>query len=115
MPIARIVDADDRAPDVDAAGLDRRRAKKGADERGQKIFEPDARLPDPQLGGEDDAGERGQQARGDEGAGSCSAHRNAVERGGLRIGADRVEIAADRQIFERRSRARRRAPGRSSR
>ena len=42
-------DADDRAPDIDAAGLDRGRAEEGADERGQQIFEADAGLTDPSL------------------------------------------------------------------
>ena len=41
--------ADDGAPDVDPAGLDRRRAEEGADQRGQQIFEADARLADAQL------------------------------------------------------------------
>ena len=52
------------------------------------------------LRGEQDAGEGGEQAGGDEGDDRVAANRHAVERRRLRIGADRVEIAADRQIFE---------------
>src|ERR1700722_4089701 len=54
--------AEYRAPDVDAARLDRGRAEKGADQRGQEIIEPDVRLADPQFGGEDATGKAGDGA-----------------------------------------------------
>ena len=52
MPIGEDQDADDGAPDIDAARLDGGRAEEGADQGGQQIFEPDIRLADAQLGGE---------------------------------------------------------------
>ena len=93
-------DADERAPDIDAAGLDRGRAEEGADQGRQQVFEADAGLADAQLRGEQHAGQRRQAARGDEGADDEAADRDAVERRGLRVGADGVEVAADRQVFE---------------
>ena len=50
-----------------------------------------------QLCGEHAAGEAGDQRRGDEHADDVGAHRDAVERGGLFVGADGVDVAADRQ------------------
>ena len=67
-----MVDADDGAPDVDAARLDRGRAEKRADKRRQQIFEADAGLADAQARGEQNAGESGQQPRRDEGVRSYS-------------------------------------------
>ena len=89
-----------RAPDVDATRLDGGGAQKGADQRRQQIFEPDARLPDAQLGREQDACDPGQSAGGHEGRDRVALHRNAVERRRFRIGADRIEVSADRKIFE---------------
>ena len=54
-------DADERAPDIDAAGLDRGRAEEGADQGRQQIFEADAGLADAQLGGEQHAGDGGER------------------------------------------------------
>ena len=100
MPTARMIDADDRAPDVDPPRLDRGRAEEGADQRRQQEFEPDAGLADAQLGGEQNAGEGGQRARGDEGADDVFARRDAVQLRRARVGADGVEVAADRAVFE---------------
>ncbi len=97
MPTARIDDAEHRAPDVDPAGLDRGRPEEGADQRRQQIVETDIRLADAQLGGQHAAGEAGNQAGGDEHADDVGAHRNAVQRGRLLVGADRIDVAAERQ------------------
>ncbi len=61
-------DADDRAPDVDAARLDRGRAEEGADQGRQQVFQADAGLADPQAGRQQQAGEGAERARHHEGA-----------------------------------------------
>ena len=95
MPTARMSDAEHRAPDVDPARLDRRRAEEGADQRRQQEVEADIGLADAELGGEDAAGEAGDQRRGDEDADDVGADRDAVQRRGLLVGADGVDVAAD--------------------
>ena len=90
-------DAEHGAPDVDPARLDGRRAEEGADERRQQVVEADIRLPDPELRGEHAASEARDQRRGDEDADNVVAHRNTVQRRRLFVGADRVDMAAERQ------------------
>ena len=90
-------DAEYRAPDVDPAGLDRGRAEECANERRKQIVEADIRLADPELGGEHAAGESGDQPGGDKHADDVGPDRDAVERGGLLVGADRVDMTTNGQ------------------
>src|SRR6185312_2278370 len=83
---------DHRAPNIDPPRLDRGRAQEDADQRRQKILEPDARLADPQLRGEDDACAGREKTGYDECDHDISADWNPIERSGLRTGPDRVEL-----------------------
>ena len=100
MPIARIVTPTTVPQTLTRPGLIVVEPRKAPTSAGSRYSRPTLAWPMRSLRGEQDAGESGQKARGDEGEDRVAADRNAVELGGLRIGADGVEVAADRQIFE---------------
>ena len=89
-------DADDCAPHVDASGPNRRRPEEGSYERGQQIVETDIRLANLELRRKHAAREANEQSRCDEHADHMDPNRNAVERGRLLVGADRVDMSAER-------------------
>src|SRR6185437_3588180 len=89
--------ADQRAPDIHPARPDGGGAEEGANQSRQQIVEPDIGLADAQLRGEHHACEGDKHAGGDENADDIGADGNAVESGGSLIGADGVEMAAERQ------------------
>ena len=100
MPIARIATPAIVPHTLTRPGLIVVEPRKAPTSARQQIFETDARLPDAQTRGQQNAGEAGQRAGANKRRDGVAAYGNAIERGRLGVGADGVEIPPDRQIFQ---------------
>src|SRR5271163_2461832 len=93
-------DGHNRTKDVDATGVDRGAAEQRSNESRQQELRPDDALPDAKPRRQDHSGESDDRAPDNEGADHQTARRDPGEFGRFPIAADRIDLAADRKVFE---------------
>ena len=100
MPIARMTTPTTVPQTLTRPGLIVVEPRKAPTSAGRRYSRPTLAWPIRSLAARRTPAKAVEKPRSDEGEDRVAADRNAVQGGGFRIGADRVEVAADRQVFE---------------